>query len=73
VSFSVGLLQEEVLQRALFFYNSFSEYLNAVMVPGFDYYKLPELPLPTDIPPTFAHLPEWVISDMADFLKFILQ
>lgn len=68
-----GLLDKNLLRRALVFYTSVAEYLLTTMTntePG----HTPILdPLPMTAPPLFSALPEWYIEDIAEFLLFTLQ
>jgi len=73
ISFHIGLMQDELLSRSMTFYNYFADYLNSVIMPGFDAVQLPEFPLPKTLPPLFAFLPDWFLSDLAEFLIFILK
>lgn len=67
-----GLLDKNLLRRALIFYTTVSEFLLSLMTnvpPG---NPLPDLPL-ASIPSAFAAMPEWYVEDIAEFLLFALQ
>jgi len=68
------LLQGDFLRNAMSFYSTVAIYLNSVIVPGRAFVDgYPELPLPPQVPPLFANLPEWYVEDIAEFLLFCLQ
>lgn len=73
------MLHEEFIKRCLHFYSSVAEYLNSVIIPGYNVGdptaagRAPELPLPNEAPGIFANLPEWYVEDIAEFLLFALQ
>lgn len=73
ISFHVGLMQYDLLNRCMTFYNYFADYLNSVILIGFDGVQIPELPLPKTVPPLYAFLPDWFLSDLAEFITFILK
>ncbi|CAG7818972.1 unnamed protein product [Allacma fusca] len=72
-SMAAVILHEDFLKRSLSFYSSVVEYLNAIIMPQTESGWLPELPLPPEVPPLFANLPEWFVEDIADFLLFVQQ
>ncbi|XP_044253730.1 ubiquitin conjugation factor E4 B [Tribolium madens] len=67
-----GLLDKNLMRRALIFYTSVAQYLLSLMTntppgsPG------PSLPLPPNVPEAFSALPEWYVEDIAEFLLFAL-
>jgi ubiquitin conjugation factor E4 B len=72
-SMAAVILHEDFLKRCLSFYTSVVEYLNSIMLPPTEKGWLPDLPLPPEVPPLFANLPEWFVEDIADFLLFVQQ
>jgi ubiquitin conjugation factor E4 B len=67
------ILDRDFLNRCLSFYSNVASYLNSVIMPGVEQGKLPDFPLPNEVPPLFANLPEWYVEDIAEFLLFALQ
>lgn len=67
-----GLLDKNVIRRALTFYTSVAEFLLQVLT-GKPYEYNPALPLPAESPRVFSALPEWYVEDIAEFLLFVLQ
>jgi len=72
-SMETVLFHDEFIKRCVAFYSTVAEYLNTVMIPGWTVGQTPTLPLPNDVPFLFAHLPEWYVEDIAEFLLFALQ
>lgn len=69
-----GLLDKNLMKRALTFYTSVAEVLLGMLTsrpPGVTTYLA--LPLPQIVPPAFSALPEWYVEDIAEFLLFALQ
>uniref|UniRef100_A0A0A9Z5W3 Ubiquitin conjugation factor E4 B n=1 Tax=Lygus hesperus TaxID=30085 RepID=A0A0A9Z5W3_LYGHE len=67
-----GLLDKNLIRRALTFYTSVAEFLLQVLT-GKPYEYNPQLPLPQESPKVFSALPEWYVEDIAEFLLFVLQ
>ncbi|XP_072174441.1 ubiquitin conjugation factor E4 B-like [Diadema setosum] len=63
-----GLLHESLLRGCFQFYGTVMSLLVELVSP-----KGAALPLPADIPPAFAALPEYYIEDIAEFLLFVIQ
>ena len=73
-SMAAVILHEDFLKRCLGFYTTVVEYLNSITIPKNESgWLVPELPLPAEVPPLFANLPEWFVEDIADFLLFVQQ
>lgn len=68
-----GLLDEALIRRAMVFYTSVAEFLMHTLTGWTAGGPPPSLPLPSEIPPLFAALPEWYVEDIAEFLLFALQ
>lgn len=68
-----GLLDKNMLRRALIFYTQVAEYLLCLMNEVGAGGVIPLKPLAGNTPPTFAALPEWYVEDIAEFLLFTLQ
>lgn len=69
-----GLLDKNLIRRALGFYTSVAEVLLSLLTgvaPCSGSY--PQLPLPQTVPAAFSALPEWYVEDIAEFLLFALQ
>ncbi|XP_046673336.1 ubiquitin conjugation factor E4 B isoform X1 [Homalodisca vitripennis] len=65
-----GLLDDNLMRRALLFYTSVAEFLLRILS---DNPLNPSLPLPADTPQLFSAFPEWYVEDIAEFLLFALQ
>ncbi|XP_075218617.1 ubiquitination factor E4B [Lycorma delicatula] len=69
-----GLLDQNLMRRALQFYTTVAEFLLSVLTDS-PVGTVPitfNLPLPSE-PPVFAAFPEWYVEDIAEFLLFALQ
>ncbi|GLV34489.1 Ubiquitination factor E4B [Carabus blaptoides fortunei] len=69
-----GLLDKNLVRRALAFYTSVADVLLSLLTgraPGSG--PCPTLPLSQNVPPAFSALPEWYVEDIAEFLLFALQ
>lgn len=69
-----GLLDRNLMHRALQFYTTVAEFLLSVLMDS-PVGTVPHsfnLPLPSE-PPVFAAFPEWYVEDIAEFLLFALQ
>lgn len=67
-----GLLDKNLMRRALIFYTSVAQYLLSLMTNTPPGQTLPSLPLPPTTPDAFSALPEWYMEDIAEFLLFAL-
>nr|XP_057939431.1 ubiquitin conjugation factor E4 B isoform X2 [Doryrhamphus excisus] len=66
----VGLLDENLLRRSLQFYSTVIQLILRTVDPA---YPSITLPLNSEIPKSFAALPEFYIEDVAEFLLFVVQ
>uniref|UniRef100_H3DCI3 Ubiquitin conjugation factor E4 B n=1 Tax=Tetraodon nigroviridis TaxID=99883 RepID=H3DCI3_TETNG len=66
----VGLLDENLLRRCLQFYSTVIQLILRMVDPA---YPNITLPLNSEIPKSFAALPEFYIEDVAEFLLFVVQ
>lgn len=60
------ILEPELLQQTMVFYCSLAEWLSMLVVGDHGY----RLPLPKEIPPLFAAMPEFFVESIADFILF---
>lgn len=60
------VLEPELLQQTMLFYCSLAEWLGMQVVGGYGY----RLPLPKEVPPLLAALPEFFVESIADFVLF---
>ncbi|EFA08149.1 ubiquitin conjugation factor E4 B [Tribolium castaneum] len=67
-----GLLDKNLMRRALIFYTSVAQYLLSLMTNMAPGSPVPSLPLPPNVPEAFSALPEWYVEDIAEFLLFAL-
>ncbi|XP_026280818.1 ubiquitin conjugation factor E4 B isoform X1 [Frankliniella occidentalis] len=68
-----ALLDEALIRRAMVFYTSVAEFLMGALTGWTAGGPPPSIPIPQEIPPLFAALPEWYVEDIAEFLLFALQ
>ncbi|XP_015233656.1 PREDICTED: ubiquitin conjugation factor E4 B isoform X2 [Cyprinodon variegatus] len=66
----VGLLDENLLRRCLQFYSTVIQLILRSVDPA---YPNITLPLNSEIPKSFAALPEFYVEDVAEFLLFVVQ
>ncbi|CAK8686773.1 unnamed protein product [Clavelina lepadiformis] len=66
----IGLLDENVLNQSIQFYNSFIEFLFGIVCPNQEEISLP---LASEAPDLFAVLPEFYVEDIAEHLLFVTQ
>jgi ubiquitin conjugation factor E4 B len=67
-----GLLDKNLIRRALIFYTSVAQFLLSLMTNTPPGSPMPCLPLPPTTPEAFSALPEWYVEDIAEFLLFAL-
>lgn len=67
-----GLLDKNLMRRALIFYTSVAQFLLSLMTNTLPNNQAPTLPLPSTNPEAFSAMPEWYVEDIAEFLLFAL-
>ncbi|KAJ3644556.1 hypothetical protein Zmor_022280 [Zophobas morio] len=67
-----GLLDKNLIRRALIFYTSVAQFLLSLMTNTPPGSPIPNLPLPSTTAEAFSALPEWYVEDIAEFLLFAL-
>ncbi|KAI9321206.1 ubiquitin elongating factor core-domain-containing protein [Dichotomocladium elegans] len=71
-AFEAMLMDEEFLSETMRFYNLVMSWLIRIVDPQHMHpWSMVTLPLPKEVPESFALLPEWIIEDVVEFFVFL--